>query len=191
MVTYKDLKLNDNNPRTINSDSFKQLKKSVKGFLKFLEERPILYDENKIIWAGNQRYRALSSLIKAGEVEDNPKYYKELIGYTELEKQQAAILDNSPEGLSGRWDFDMLANKWSDLPLEDWGINVLGWVDDVEQDPNELWDESGMPDYGNPDLKKPHRSIIVHFKDDDEVKQFADEMGQKITDKTKFIWFRS
>ena len=132
------LKVNPDNPRTIGVNAFKKLKNSLKEFLRFLEERPILYDEAGIIWAGNQRFRALKMLVAEGLVEDNPAFYKELKGYTLEEKRRIAILDNSPKGLSGDWDFDILANKWDDLPLEDWGINTTGWKEDFTESNKEI-----------------------------------------------------
>lgn len=126
------LKLNDSNPRTITTEQFDRLKKSLSTFTKMLEIRPIAYDEDGVIWGGNMRFRALSDLVNNGLIVDNPKYYKELTGFTLQEKREFAIRDNVDMGV---WDDDILANEWSDLPLEDWGIDVSGWKsDDVEED---------------------------------------------------------
>lgn len=46
----------------------------------------------------------------------------------------------------------------------------------------------GMPDFEQPD-NKPHRSVIVHFADDDAVKAFAEITANTITSKTKFVWY--
>ena len=46
----------------------------------------------------------------------------------------------------------------------------------------------GMPEFEQPDAR-PHRSIIVHFADDDAVQTFADLLGATINEKTKFTWY--
>ena len=86
-----------------------------------LELRPIIYDENDVIWGGNMRYTALMQLHNDGKVELKPEYFKELKGFTEEEKREFAIRDNIE---FGDWDHDLLANEWSDLPLDDWGVYV-------------------------------------------------------------------
>lgn len=144
----KELKLNPNNPRTIGKKEFEKLKNSIQGFTKFLEARPILYDEDKIIWGGNQRYQALTKLIAEGLVENKEEYYKELIDYTLEEKKKAAILDNSPEGLSGEFDYDMLANDYDDLNLDELGIDT-GLFEQEEV----VEDEAPEVEEGEPDSK--------------------------------------
>jgi len=54
----------------------------------------------------------------------------------------------------------------------------------------EWWEEhwKGMPEYVSED-KEPWKSILVHFKDEDELKEFSKLVGQKITLKTKFLWY--
>lgn len=46
----------------------------------------------------------------------------------------------------------------------------------------------GMPDYESQD-KGPHRSLIVHFADDEAVAAFAELIGASIAEKTKFTWY--
>lgn len=46
----------------------------------------------------------------------------------------------------------------------------------------------GMPDYESQD-KGPHRSLIVHFADDEAVAAFAELIGATIAEKTKFTWY--
>jgi len=119
-MDYTTLKTNPSNPRLIKKDQFERLKKSIGGFTKMLEVRPIAYDEDGVIWGGNMRYEALKAL----GIEMKPEYFKELTGYTLDEKREFAIRDNIE---LGEWDDDILANEWSDLPLDDWGIDTKGW----------------------------------------------------------------
>ena len=51
-------------------------------------------------------------------------------------------------------------------------------------DPDRLWD--GMPEYTFG--QKAHRSVIVHFKSQEDLADFARRIGQVIDDKKKFIW---
>jgi len=125
------LKPNPSNPRTITEVQFKKLKASIGSFSKMLEVRPIAYDEDNVIWGGNMRFLALKELAKDGlEIKDS--YFKKLENYTSEEKKEFAIRDNVE---FGEWDFDSLANEWSDLPLDEWGIDTSGWqLDEVIED---------------------------------------------------------
>jgi ParB-like chromosome segregation protein Spo0J len=127
MNYLNELKTNPSNPRLIKKEQFERLKKSIGGFTKMLEVRPIAYDEDGVIWGGNMRYEALKAL----GIEMKPEYFKELTGYTLEEKREFAIRDNIE---LGEWDDDILANEWSDLPLDDWGIDTKGWEKEVEED---------------------------------------------------------
>lgn len=119
-----ELKVNPDNPRFITKEDFEKVKNSVKTFTKMLELRPIAYDENKVIWGGNQRYVALEMLVNEGLVEAKDEYFKEMVGYTLDEKKQFAIKDNV---LQGQHDWDILmGNKlWADAPLGEWGQLLL------------------------------------------------------------------
>lgn len=140
-LTYKDLKLNPDNPRTITKIQYEKLKKSIASFTKMLKIRPVAYDEDGIIWGGNMRFRALSDLIKDGAIKDDPDFYKELKGYTLEEKKEFAIRDNVE---FGDWDNDVLANKWDDLSLKEWGIETIGWEGEEEEGPVERLDKKKM-----------------------------------------------
>lgn len=130
MDIFNKLKLNPSNPRTIKEVAFNKLKKSIKEFPEMLSKRPIVYDENNIILGGNMRFRALQDLVKEGfEVKD--EYFMSTDGWDETKKRTFVIKDNIE---MGEWDDDVLANEWSDLPLEEWGIDTSGWSKEVEED---------------------------------------------------------
>lgn len=117
-TTIKKMKLADlipteNNPRQIKKDDFERLKKSVKSFPQMLDIREIVVDENNRILGGHQRVKAL---MANGEKEVNVKVVE---GLSEEEKREFIVRDNIQ---NGDWDFDVLANEWSDLDLQDWGI---------------------------------------------------------------------
>jgi len=46
----------------------------------------------------------------------------------------------------------------------------------------------GMPEFKMNDLTS-HRKIIVHFRNDEDVKRFSELINQKLTPKQKSCWF--
>lgn len=115
-----ELKLNPKNPRTISKDKFEKLVNSIREFPKMMDLRPIIYDDDLIILGGNMRYRALQELEKQGfEIKDS--WFRKASDLNEDEKQRFVIEDNVA---FGDWDWDILANEWADLPLDDWALDV-------------------------------------------------------------------
>jgi hypothetical protein len=118
-VKITEVKPNPNNPRIIKDDKFKKLVNSIISFPQMLEIRPIVVNNEMIILGGNMRLRACQEaglkevpIIKASEL-------------TEEQQREFTIKDNVG---FGEWDWDLLANEWSDLNLEDWGINVPKFI---------------------------------------------------------------
>lgn len=181
MEIFKKLKLSEINPRYITSQKFAKLKSSIQNFPKMLELRPIVYDENYEILAGNMRFRALQDLVKEGfEIKDT--YFVFAEDLTEEEKREFVIKDNVQ---AGDWDDDLLANSWSDLPLLDWGITTGGWQEEINV--QDMWKD--MPEFGNSKEGAPYRSVQIHFEIQKDVNDFSELLGQTITEKTKYLWF--
>lgn len=133
MIKVSTLKKNPSNPRQIRGEKLELLKKSVTEFEKMMELRPIIVDETNTVLGGNMRLAAIKSLgIK--EVPDT--WIKRAETLTEDEKKRFVITDNSA---FGEYDWDLIANEWSDLPLSDWGLD-LPEFETVETAPEE--DES-------------------------------------------------
>ena len=103
----------ENNPRQISKQDFENLKKSMKEFPEMREIRKVVVDENNRILGGHMRIKALKELGES-EVPVDKVY-----GLTEKQKRRFVVQDNIQ---NGEWDMDELANSWSDLPLDDWGI---------------------------------------------------------------------
>jgi DNA modification methylase len=114
-IKLSQVKLNPDNPRRIGSKEMDRLVKSLQEFPEMMRMREIVVDEKMIILGGNMRVLALR---KAGEKEVTAKICR---GLTEDQKREFVIKDN---GFMGEWDFDALANSWSDLPLVEWGIDL-------------------------------------------------------------------
>jgi hypothetical protein len=54
------------------------------------------------------------------------------------------------------------------------------------QDPDKEW--SGMPGFENED-QMPFRTILVHFRSQQDVDRFASLVGQRIIEGRKYLWF--
>ena len=134
-IIINKVKLNDNNPRTINEDKFKQLVQSIKDFPQMLEKRPIVVDETMTVLGGNMRLKACkeAGLKKVWiEIADD---------WTEAQKREFIIKDNVS---FGQWDWDILANEWDEVELSDWGLEVESSteshevVEDDYEEPDDL-----------------------------------------------------
>jgi hypothetical protein len=118
------------------------------------------------------------------------------------EKCAAANVKANLDG--GTWDFTVFTEKWvSELQngeLEAMGINQI-MLAQMNADANALRDMlnfqsvpvdvdkewQGMPSFVQE--QKAVRSIIVHFKTREDVAAFEQAVGQKISDRAKFIWY--
>ncbi len=113
-----ELKKLPNNPRIIRDKQFKTLCDSIRDNQEYFEARPIILSNRTgelVIIAGNMRYSA----AKALKLKEVPTYLIE--GLTEAKEREISIRDNVS---NGEFDFGILANEWSDLPLVDWGLDL-------------------------------------------------------------------
>lgn len=140
-VKLSDIKLNKDNPRRIGNDEMDRLVKSLREFPDMLSIREIVVDETMTILGGNMRYLALK---KAGAKECTAKIVS---GLTDKQKREFVIKDNSA---FGAWNFDELANCWSDLPLAEWGVDLPeDWLGEKNFAPG-TEDEQGKLDEKEP-----------------------------------------
>jgi hypothetical protein len=101
-----------------------------------LEKRPIIVDENLIVLGGNMRLKAS---IEAGLKE---VWIDIAEGWSEDQKKEFIIKDNVG---FGEWDWDILANEWNKFEIQDWGLSLPIFQDNLSNN-----DEyKGM----NPDLE--------------------------------------
>jgi hypothetical protein len=120
MIKLSSLRPNSNNPRTIKSDRFKQLVKSIKDFPKMMALRPMVVDESGMVLGGNQRFRALQEL---GYKEVPDEWVKRADELTPDEIRRFIVQDNES---FGETNWEMLANEYDEAELMDWGIEVPG-----------------------------------------------------------------
>lgn len=147
---------NEENPRTITTEKFQKLVKSILVFPRMLTLRPIVVDETFKVLGGNMRLKALRHIttmqddgILAKLEEDTHLTEAErnlAIAYwrlwqekptvtivkaddlTEAQKREFIIKDNVG---FGDWDTDALNNQWNTDLLKDWGIQdwqLQGWM---------------------------------------------------------------
>jgi DNA modification methylase len=120
-LNIKEIKLNDHNPRDITPEMFEKLKKSIQEFPQMLETRPLVIDENNVVLGGNMRLRALTDL----GYEEIP--VQKVEGWSEEQKKEFIVKDNVSYGV---WDWELLANQWDAVQLEDWGLEVPGFEEE-------------------------------------------------------------
>ena len=173
-VKISEITENPDNPRYIKDFKYKKLVQSIKEFPEMLKLRPIVVNEHNVILGGNMRYKAC---IEAGLKKVHIMYAKDLT----IEQQKEFVIKDNVN--FGEWDWDSLGNDWPYEELEEWGLELkfMG-----ENDADEEWLD--MPEFKQEDLT-PVRQIIVSFKTDEDVQEFANIVGQKLTDKTKSIWY--
>ena len=173
-IQISKIKPNPNNPRIIKDYKFKKLINSIKEFPEMLKLRPIVVDEKNIILGGNMRYKAC---VQAGLKEI---YVIQADNLTEEQKKEFVIKDNAS---FGEWDWDIIANEWDTEEIKDWGLEIKTFGENIAE---AEW--IGMPEFSQEDLM-PKNQLIVSFANDEDRKIFAELICQKITDKTKSVWF--
>ncbi len=138
VVSTSEIKTNPNNPRFIRDDKFKKLVQSIKDFPKMLEIRPIVVNNEMVVLGGNMRLKAC---VEAG-LKEIPIIKADSL--TEEQQKEFIIKDNSS---FGQWDWDMVANEWDEQQLEDWGIDLPGFVEEEEDpggDEKDPFDDEGI-----------------------------------------------
>lgn len=159
----KELVINPSNPRTISKKDFESLKTSIQEFGKMLELRPIVYDENNVIWGGNMRYQAYKLAVEQGILEHKEEYFKKLPEhFTEEDKRRFAITDNINRG---DWDDEILANEWDDLPLQEWGINTDSWA--IHEEFERAKDVGELDEAMNTYLMGTIKQIVLYYTNEE------------------------
>jgi DNA modification methylase len=133
-----EIKLLENNPRTISDRQFKILCTSIKKNIDYFEARPLILSDRTgelVVIAGNQRYKAAEHL----GLKEVPTYLMKNL--TEETEREIVIRDNIS---NGDWDFDLLANEWNTEELEDWGLEGFPFEEVTELEAEE-------DDYTEPD----------------------------------------
>jgi len=169
-VNISKIKGNPNNPRIIKNDKFKKLVASIKGFPEMLKLRPIVVDEDMVVLGGNMR-------LKASKDAGLKEVWIEIAeGLTEEQKKEFIVKDNVG---FGEWEWDILANEWDSLKLEDWGLDVWVNEDDLEEpDFNELTAENN---------NKPP-TIKITFANENDLQNAEEEIAKIVSKYNKAFY---
>lgn len=144
------------NPRLIRDVRFEQLKKSIVDFPEMLKLREIvvfpIYGRFVCI-GGNMRFLACKDL---GHTQVPVKV---LPADFPVDKLKEFVLKDNID--FGEYDWDILANEFSDLPLEEWGLDLPSLE---EFNPN-LEPEMSVRTVSAADIVKTREELEEHFKD--------------------------
>lgn len=118
-MNIADIRPLHRNPRKINDAAFRKLCESIQRDPAFMPLRPLVVDDDGVILAGNQRWRACKAL---GMTEIPDAWVVKASALTPEQRKRFVLVDNAPQGMSGEWDMDVLAAEW--MPAE---LDLLGW----------------------------------------------------------------
>ena len=191
------------NPHTHGEAQIAQIAASI---AEFGFTNPVLIDERNIIIAGHGRLLA----AQKRKLDEVPCIV--LPGFTEAQKAAYVIADNKL-ALNAGWNEKTLQAEIERLADLQYDLNLTGFseveiaallegiVTDVTEqaveagtalpdagptEPLKEW--KGMPEFEQPEAG-PFRTLTVHFKDQASVDEFAELIGQKLTDMTKWVWY--
>jgi len=117
-IKLASLKPNPDNPRYITEAKFEALKRSIRDFPEMMALRPMVVDEQGPVLGGNMRLKALAEL---GYQDIPAAWVVKAKDLTEEQRREFVIKDNIG---FGAWDWEAIGNEWSDLPLDDWGLDA-------------------------------------------------------------------
>ena len=189
-VKISKVKGNPKNPRVIKNDKFKSLKNSIKTLPNYMKLRPIILNEDMMVLGGNMRLKASIDLGKkeiwtdmftqadcdemneiAIEEKRETKTYLEYC-------DEIIIKDNVS---SGDWEWDMLANEWDSVQLNDFGLDVWENLDDKEPEAGLIEDDE-IPEVKESKVKRgdiwqlgEHRVMCGDSTSSDDVKKLMNE----------------
>jgi hypothetical protein len=174
---YK-IKGNPNNPRIIKNDKFKTLKRSIKTLPNYMKLRPVIVDENMMVLGGNMRLKASIDLGKKeiwtdmftqADCDEMNKIAIEEKRQTKtyLEYCDEIIIKDNVS--SGDWEWDMLANEWDSVQLNEFGLDV--WENEDDEKNNDVNDISD-------NISEEYR-VEIELTSEKEQEQVFNELTQK------------
>ncbi|MDD5414633.1 MAG: hypothetical protein PHH96_07405 [Smithellaceae bacterium] len=180
-IKLASIKLNPKNPRIIRDNSFKSLIESIKRDPEYLEKRGIVVADG-VILGGNQRYFAIKVALKDDSFRESLGLEKgempaawvvDASEWSEEKRRRFVVVDN---GVWGEWDFDLLANEWSDLPLIDFGVNLPeDWLRSEEPEESDL----KLDEVGFLEGKKKTGKFTYNESDESAISDDLRVMGEK------------
>jgi hypothetical protein len=140
-IKISKVKGNPKNPRIIKNDKFRTLKNSIRTMPGYMKLRPVIIDKDMMVLGGNMRLKASIDLGKKeiwtdmftqADCDDMNKIAieEERETKTYLEYCDAIIIKDNVS--SGEWEWDILANDWDSVLLNEYGLDVWENKDDVD-----------------------------------------------------------
>lgn len=191
-TTVKEAKLEDLIPDDLNANKGTQYGTHLieKSFSEFGAGRSILLDKNNRIISGNKSTEGASSVgIEDVIIVETDGTKLVAVKRTDIDLdsesgRKLALADNATSKANLDWDAEAIqaiTNQW-DIQPEDWGVKA----DVGESDPDEEW--KGMPEFHGED-QMGVKQLTVNFQTMEHYQLFCLAIGQKLTDKTKSIWY--
>lgn len=144
------------NPRLIKDNRFEQLVQSLIAFPDMMFARPLVVDEAGTVLGGNMR---LHAALRLGYHEVP---IMRMLGWSEAQKREFMIKDNAS---FGEWNWEVLANEWSDAPLGAWGIDLpADWLVEPEEASSGSGADDSPDSSGEEEEKEDTRpSMLLRF----------------------------
>lgn len=172
-VRLSQVKVNQDNPRSITERKLNLLVERLLVFPKMISIRPVVVDDKMVVLGGNMRVHALEQIAKMSytqiaEIIGRTKNYQrltqpekeqlleswkkwlekptvEIVKASELSEAEKKEFIIADNASFGEWDYDKLANEWEAEDLNSWGVDV--WQPEPPMrssgDPNELAKHEG------------------------------------------------
>lgn len=123
MIKLTELKELEDNPRDISIANVEKLQNSITQYSKFMALNPIIVDEDNVILAGNQRYKALQAL----EYEEIPdSWVRKVNDLSEKEKKEFVVIQNTTFG-----KFNNKVKDFVDIDFDAFNIKFSWDVQDM------------------------------------------------------------
>lgn len=194
LASIEDLTPNPRNPRTIDDEASRGLRKSLETFG---DLSGVVYNRRTgRLVTGHQRIQQMKEL--GGQYRDGAiwigedSYSVRVVDWPEEKEKAALVTANNPK-IQGVWTAeieDILREIRVEFQEDFFDLGLEALADSMrivgENDPIAEW--KAMPEFAHED-KTAFRSIVVHFKDQAAVDLFAKQNRQRITESTKFVWF--
>ncbi len=189
--TTEQIKLSDLiewefNPVKLSEHDAKQIQISIEKFglvLPLVANRPGDPDtnENRRLIDGHQR----KTILLYSEIATPDTLLDVRIPSRKLTNDECSELSIRLRKNTGEFDFQILAT-FEKSDLLDWGFRAYELDMDDEPIDDDLW--VGMPEYESEDVSEI-QSVKVNFLTQADIDDFAELVNQRITEKTRYIWF--
>ena len=175
-ININNIKPYKNNAKIHTPKQIEQIKKSIAEF--GMNDPIAVWGEDNIIVEGHGRLEALKQLG-----------YKEVecirLEHLTEEERKAYTLAHNKLTMNTDFNFEMLESELADIDNID--MSEFGFdVNFENMNPYDEWKD--MPEFSQESVEECQK-IIVHFKTINDVQEFSSLINQKITEKTKSIWF--